>query len=151
MLAERVAPLLSDRSERAFLQAITGYHLLGEGVIARTAKNLAVGQYDRFGDFPGLRIGQRLVARDEARHIGFGVARARPAISRDREGAITAISEVIDNFATVAVELLETANTEMSTIVHSGYGVEPEDFYAEAMTLLQLPLRSIHFPETTTE
>jgi hypothetical protein len=62
MLDARVAPLLSDRGERAFLQAITSYHLLGEGVIARTAQNLAVGQYERFGDFPGFLAGQRLVA-----------------------------------------------------------------------------------------
>jgi ribonucleotide reductase beta subunit family protein with ferritin-like domain len=145
MLDARVAPLLSDRGERAFLQAITSYHLLGEGVIARTAQNLAVGQYERFGDFPGFLAGQRLVARDEARHIGFGVAYARRALSRDREGATAAISEVIDDFGAVATELLETANTEMSTIVRSGYGVEPEGFYTEAMRLLQLRLRSIRF------
>jgi len=145
MLDARVAPLLTDRSERAFLQAITGYHLIGEGVIARTAQNLAVGQYERFGDFPGLLAGQRLVARDEARHIGFGVAYARRSLSRDRDGAIAAISEVIDDFAAAAVELLETANRGMSTIVRSGYGVEPQGFYIEAMRLLQLRLRSIRF------
>jgi ribonucleotide reductase beta subunit family protein with ferritin-like domain len=145
MLDERVEPLLTDRSERIFLQAITGYHLIAEGVIARAAQNLTVGQYERFGDFPGLLAGQRLVARDEARHIGFGVAYARRSISRDREGAIAAISDVIDDFAAVAVELLETANQGMSTIVRSGYGVEPDGFYDEVMRLLQLRLRSIRF------
>ena len=147
MLSERVAPLLDDRSERAFLQAITGYHLLGEGVIARTAQNLAVGQYERFGDFPGLLAGQRLVARDEARHIGFGVVYARRALSRDRESSLGAISEVIDDFAAVAGELLKTANTEMSRIVRSGYGVEPEGFYSEAMRLLWSRLRTIGFSD----
>jgi len=147
MLDARVAPLLTDRSERAFLQAITGYHLLAEGVIARTAQNLAVGQYERFGDFPGLIAGQRHVARDEARHIGFGVAYARRSITRDRKRATATISEVIDDFASVAVELLETANRGMSTIVRSGYGVEPEGFYIEAMRLLQLRLRSIRFAD----
>jgi ribonucleotide reductase beta subunit family protein with ferritin-like domain len=147
MLHARVAPLLTDRSAGAFLQAITGYHLIGEGVIARTAQNLAVREYERFGDFPGLLAGQRLVARDEARHIGFGVAYARRSLSRDREGALAAIGEVIDDFAATAVELLDTANRRMSTIVRSGYGVDPLGFYAEAMRLLQLRLRSIRFLE----
>jgi hypothetical protein len=52
------------------LTAVVVYHLLGEGVIARTAQNLAADKYERLA-FPGLAEGQRLVARDEARHIGI--------------------------------------------------------------------------------
>jgi hypothetical protein len=106
-----------------------------------------VGQYERFGDFPGLLAGQRLVARDEARHIGFGVSYARRCVARDRQHALAAVGEVVDDFATVAGELLETANEGMGSLVLAGYGVEPAGFYAEAMRLLQLRLRSIGFLE----
>jgi hypothetical protein len=52
---------------------------------------------------------------------------------------------VIDDFAAAAVELLEPANRGMSAIVCSGYGVDPQGFYVEAMRLLQLRLRSIRY------
>ena len=51
--------------EDEFLAAVVVYHLLAEGVIARTAQNLAANQYEKLS-FPGLAEGQRLVARDEA-------------------------------------------------------------------------------------
>ena len=49
--------------------------------------------------------------------------------------------------AATAADLLETANRAMSTIVRSGYAVEPQGFYVEAMRLLQLRLRAIRFLE----
>jgi ribonucleotide reductase beta subunit family protein with ferritin-like domain len=146
-LEEWVRPLATGGGPDDFLKALVAYHLIAEGVIARTAQNLAVGQYERFGVFPGLLAGQRLVARDEARHIGFGVSYARRCVARDRQHALAAVGEVVDDFATVAGELLATANEGMGSLVLAGYGVEPAGFYAEAMRLLQLRLRSIGFLE----
>ena len=144
-LEERVLRLDRDRDEDAFLTAVVAYHLLAEGVVARTAQNLAAGQYVRFGDFPGLLAGQKLVARDEARHIGIGVSYARQRMTRDRAQAEAVIGEAIDDFARVSVQLLGTADDGMSDLVRAGYGVEPADFYAEGMRLLAVRLRSIGF------
>ena len=48
---------LSARSdEEDFLAAVVAYHLIGEGVVARTAQNLAADQYKRLA-FPGLGQG----------------------------------------------------------------------------------------------
>jgi ribonucleotide reductase beta subunit family protein with ferritin-like domain len=149
MLEERVRPLATSGRPDDFLRALVAYHLIAEGVVARTAQNLAVGQYERFGVFPGLLAGQRHVARDEARHIGFGVSYARRCVARDREHTLAVVGEVVDDFATAASELLETANEAMGSLVEAGYGVEPAGFYAEAMRLLQLRLRSIGFLEPT--
>lgn len=137
-----ISHLEEDRGEDAFLTAVVTYHLLAEGVIARTAQHLAAGQYERLS-FPGLAAGQRLVARDEARHIGIGVSYARGRMEADPEHARAVISAVMEEFGEVAAALLETANADMGALVRSGYGVEPEGFYAEAMRLLQIRLRSI--------
>jgi len=145
-LHEYVGALLHpDADADTFLRAVIVYHLLGEGVVARTAQNLAAGQYERFGAFPGLTEGQRLVARDEARHIGIGVSFVRQRLDRDEEGhARAVIKGVIDELTATAVELLATANsTGMAAIVRKGYGVAPEGFFAEAMRLTQLRLRSL--------
>jgi ribonucleotide reductase beta subunit family protein with ferritin-like domain len=142
-LDERVRLLDERRDEDTFLASIAVYHLLGEGVVARTAQNLAAGQYERYS-FPGLAEGQRLVARDEVRHIGIGVSYARLRMEADPERARAVIGEVMEEFAELAATLLATANDEgMGALVTTGYGIEPAGFYAEAMRLLQLRLRSI--------
>jgi ribonucleotide reductase beta subunit family protein with ferritin-like domain len=142
-LVEHIGRLERARDADTFLKSIVAYHILGEGVIARTGQNLAADQYSRLGDFPGLAEGQRLVARDEARHIGIGISYCRRRLAEDRERSLDLIGEVIEEFAATAGELLETANAGMDEIVRSGYGVEPAGFYGEAMRLLDLRLRAM--------
>jgi ribonucleotide reductase beta subunit family protein with ferritin-like domain len=141
-----VTPLESSDDEDVFLQAVTAYHLIGEGVVARTAQNLAGEQYTRFGSFPGLAQGQRHVVRDESRHIGFGVSYARRRMAQDRERASAAIETLVESFAQLSTDMLETAlESDMDVQVLGGYGVTPEEFYGEAMRLWQTRLRSIGF------
>jgi ribonucleoside-diphosphate reductase beta chain len=146
-LEQYVLPLNEHDDPDTFLKAVLVYHVLGEGVIARTGQNLAAGQYARMQGFPGLVEGQRLVARDEARHIGIGVSYMRGRMQEDPDRSRALIGEVMDDLLVMAGELLETANSGMSNLVVSGYGVDPEGFYAEVMRLLQLRLRSIGFAE----
>ncbi len=143
-LEHYVGRLSTTSDEDDFLAAVVVYHLIAEGVIARTAQNLAAGQYERLA-FPGLAEGQRLVARDEARHIGIGVAYVRRRLEREPEPARKVIGGVIDDFSQLATAMLATANEDMATLVRSGYGVEPAAFHAEAMRLLQLRLRTVGF------
>ena len=140
-------PLLDSRDEDTFLQAVVCYHVLGEGVVARTGQNLAAAQYDRYHGFPGLREGQRLVALDEARHIGIGVSYARKRMDADPEHAREVIGEVVNDLLEVAGEMLDTANEGMSDLVRSGYGVDPQTFFDEGMRLTQIRLRSIGYLE----
>ncbi len=144
-LEQWVLPLTERHDADTFLQAVLVYHVLGEGVIARTGQNLAAGQYERLRGFPGLVEGQRLVARDEARHIGIGVSHLRGRMQTDPERTRRLVGEVIDDMLAVATELLATAKDSMSDLVISGYGVDPEGFYAEVMRLVDLRLRSIGF------
>jgi len=144
-LEDYVSRLRDDPHPDRFLQAVVVYHLLGEGVVARTAQNLAAPMYERFGVFPGLARGQRLVARDEARHIGIGVTYCRQEMRRDPRRTRELVAEVIDEFTHLAVELLEKADDGMVDLVRGGYGVEPYGFYAEGMRLLSLRLRAIGF------
>jgi ribonucleotide reductase beta subunit family protein with ferritin-like domain len=153
---DRVAAMLYDALERwvgrirdgdlvAFVQAVVGYHLLAEGVVARTAQNLAVGQYESVGDFPGLIRGQALVARDEARHIGIGVSFIRRRMAEARDETIAAVTEVLDDFAGLAARGLEIGKAELEGILSDGYGVDADAFHAEAMRLLQIRLKSIGY------
>ena len=141
-LEHYVSRLSAGSDEDEFLAAVVAYHLLAEGVIARTAQNLAAGQYERLA-FPGLAEGQSLVAA--TRHIGIGVTYTRRRLEQDPRQAHEVIGAVIDDFGQLATALLATANQEMATLVRSGYGVEPAAFHAEAIRLMRLRLRSVGF------
>jgi ribonucleotide reductase beta subunit family protein with ferritin-like domain len=141
-LEHYVARLSKDSDEDEFLAAVVVYHLLGEGVIARTAQNLAADQYERLA-FPGLAEGQRLVARDEARHIGIGVSYARRRMEAEPERTRQVIEGVVEELVATAGEMLDAANAGMADLVAAGYGVDPQGFYDEAIRLTRLRLRSI--------
>jgi ribonucleotide reductase beta subunit family protein with ferritin-like domain len=144
-LEERIMALRDSPDEDTFLKAIFSYHLVAEGVVARTAQNLAVGQYERLGAFPGLIEGQRLVARDEARHIGIGVSYARQRVAEDGPQARAAIDDCLEQFAVLAAQGLEFGKAGLEDVLATGYGVDAESFHAEAMRLLQKRLRSIGY------
>ena len=114
-LDHHVSRLDAKRDPDTFLKAVVVYHLIAEGVVARTAQNLAAPMYERFGDFPGLARGQRLVARDEARHIGIGVSYCRERMTADPADARTLVAEVIEEFTDVAAALLETTSPSWPT------------------------------------
>ena len=139
-------PLETSADPDVFLRAVVAYHLIGEGVVARTAQNLVGDQYARYGSFPGLAAGQRRVARDEARHIGIGVSYVRQRLADDRDQAVAAVDEVVEEFGALATRLLETALSDgMDTQVLAGYGTDARGFYEEAMRLWQMRLRSIGY------
>jgi len=144
-LEEWVLPLNERQDADTFLQAILVYHVLGEGVIARTGQNLAAAQYQTLQGFPGLIEGQRLVSRDEARHIGIGVSHIRQRMNADPDHTRHLVGTVLEDVVAVAGEMLETANNGMTNLVRTGYGVDPNGFYAEVMRLVDIRLRSIGY------
>ena len=72
-LPRTMRALLKDDSPEALLQAVMLYHFYVEGVAAEAGYSLYYALFERSGRFPGLERGIRLIQRDEARHIAFGV------------------------------------------------------------------------------
>lgn len=142
-----VSELNHKRDEDTFLRAVMAYHLIAEGVVARTAQNLAGDQYSHLGEFPGLKEGQRLVSRDEARHIGIGVSYARQRISDDPIRARAVIANGLAEYAQIAAEGLSLVGDDLDSVVQRGYGVDAEAFYGEMMRLMDVRLRSIGYLE----
>ena len=143
-LEHHVARLSATSDEDDFLGAVVVYHLLAEGVIARTAQNLAASQYERLS-FPGLAEGQRLVARDEARHIGIGVSYVRRRMTAAPAQTTAVIDGVLEELLALWSELLGPADAQLGDLVRSGYGIEPIDFYSEALRLVQVRLASVGY------
>jgi ribonucleotide reductase beta subunit family protein with ferritin-like domain len=146
-LEHHVGRLSANSDEDEFLAAVVVYHLLAEGVIARTAQNLAATQYERLA-FPGLAEGQRLVARDEARHIGIGVSYVRRRMDVAPEQTSAVITRVMEELLQLWSELLGPADAELGDLVRSGYGIDPIDFYSEALRLVGVRLASVGYEAT---
>ena len=67
----------------AWVQGITIYHLIVEGMLALTGQKFLLGILRELGIMPGFYAGFTAVARDESRHVNFGVRALMEAGIRD--------------------------------------------------------------------
>jgi ribonucleoside-diphosphate reductase beta chain len=107
LLKSRVDRLGSNPDDRdALVEAITLYHMVIEGMLALTGQHFIIDYNERMGTLPGFVEGFSNVARDEHRHIAFGVRfltdcveedeRYREVIQGMLEQAIPVADKVID-------------------------------------------------------
>jgi ribonucleoside-diphosphate reductase beta chain len=66
-----------------FVEGITTYHLIIEGVLAMTGQRFILKYMEDHGLFPGFQKGFSLVEQDEHRHIAFGVRFLRDVMEQD--------------------------------------------------------------------
>lgn len=82
---ERVRRDPGDR--RAWVEAMVTYHIVIEAYLAVTGQRSLLRIFRRVGLLPGFTAGFTAVARDESRHIGFGVMALRRRVQEDPEVA----------------------------------------------------------------
>jgi ribonucleoside-diphosphate reductase beta chain len=78
--------LKSDRSVRAQIRASVTYNMIIEGVLAETGYHGFRSTLESNGKMPGLLDGIRLTARDESRHIRYGVYLLNRLINQSPDG-----------------------------------------------------------------
>jgi ribonucleoside-diphosphate reductase beta chain len=66
-----------------FVEGVTTYHLIIEGVLAMTGQRFILKYMEDHGMFPGFQKGFSLVEQDEHRHIAFGVRFLKDAVASD--------------------------------------------------------------------
>src|SRR5438874_3327695 len=70
-------------NEQAWVEGVVTYHLIIEGYLAITGQRSLLRTLRNVGLMPGFRAGFTAVARDESRHIGFGVLALRRRVAAD--------------------------------------------------------------------
>jgi ribonucleoside-diphosphate reductase beta chain len=138
-----IEALTTDPTPDAYLRAVVAYHLIGEGVVARVSTTLSTPVFERLGDFPGILMGQRLVSRDESRHIGIGVTFVRQEMIRTPARTLRLVDEVLQHSVARFVEVLGLATDGLSQAVADNYGATPQEYFMEASRLIGVRLRSI--------
>jgi ribonucleoside-diphosphate reductase beta chain len=83
-------------NRRAWVEAVVTYHLIIEGYLALGGQRSLLRMFRASGLMPGFYTGFTAVARDESRHIGYGVLALRRRISEDPEMARAITLKVLD-------------------------------------------------------
>jgi len=116
---------LSDVAERIrqeptnlahLIEGITLYHVIVEGTMALAGQRGILEFYRQNNLFPAFRGGFTAVARDESRHVVFGVKFLREMIQRDAANA-RVVKVAIDKYAQVAFTALTPADENIPDIL----------------------------------
>lgn len=77
----------------SWYEAITLYHFVLEGVLATAGQRIMLRLAKQFGSLPVFVAGLENVARDESRHVSFGMEALRQGVEQGRGPAILAVIE----------------------------------------------------------
>jgi ribonucleoside-diphosphate reductase beta chain len=103
LLKKRVDRLASEPDDRdALVEVITLYHMVIEGMLALTGQHFIIEYNERVGTLPGFVEGFSNVARDEHRHIAFGVRFLTDCVNEDER-----YREVIQNMLTESLPIAD--------------------------------------------
>jgi ribonucleoside-diphosphate reductase beta chain len=107
LLKARVDRLAREPEDTVQLvQAVTLYHMIIEGVLALTGQHFIIDYNEQEGTLPGFVEGFKNVARDEHRHIAFGV-RFLTDMAREDERYAKAIQDMMAEALPIADKVLD--------------------------------------------
>jgi Ribonucleotide reductase, small chain len=85
-----------------WVRAVTLFHLVTEGVLALNGQRGVVASLSRTRYLQGVKAGFTAMARDEARHVSYGLHALRLAVN---EGRTADIADVVEQAAPLAVSI----------------------------------------------
>ncbi len=137
---------------RAWVEAVVTYHLMIEGYLALGGQRTLLRFFRNFGLMPGFTGGFTAVARDESRHIGFGVLALRRRVAEDPEMARVVSLKVLD---LLEPTVLTVVNPDNRLSLPDPAGLPPEhrqsplEFREFALDSLAKRLRAIGISDST--
>jgi ribonucleoside-diphosphate reductase beta chain len=94
----------------SWVQAITVYHLMVEGLLALTGQRRALRLLRTNDLLPAFRAGFTAVTRDESRHVSYGIWALRQAVRAGHEADIQA---VVDRTLTACIRVYANPGIEL--------------------------------------
>jgi ribonucleotide reductase beta subunit family protein with ferritin-like domain len=131
--------LRHDRSKPKLAQAITLYHIVIEASLAQPGQHFIEDSLTKRDLLPGLREGIGHVARDEQRHIAFGVKMIADLIREDPE-CEPAIEELLREILPYTAAVFVPPGWDERYVTSFGFTLE--DLYAHGADAIQSRLRA---------
>ena len=119
-----------------FVEGITTYHLIIEGVLAMTGQRFILKYAEDHGLYPGFCKGFNLVEQDEHRHIAFGVRFLRDSMQSDPERFGPIIQRRVEELVPKALHVFVPPYAESARSFVS-YGYRSEHIYGFAYRKLK--------------
>jgi len=120
-----------------YAQCIALYHIVVEGTLAHPGQHFMLGYLQKFGVMPGFRAGIAHIARDESRHMAFGIQALGDLVAGDvaiRRAVIRLLNRVLP----WAVSVLAPPNLDFGYL--RSFDIEVEDLYAFSLRSLETKL-----------
>jgi ribonucleoside-diphosphate reductase beta chain len=124
----------------ALIEGVVLYHIVIEASLALTGQRFLLNYTREEGMLPGFRQGFTAVARDESRHVNFGVRFLKEMVERDRDNA-QIIQGTLMRALPVALTVIEAPGGDMTYFDPLPYG--PDDLRAFAYNSLEKRLRLV--------
>jgi ribonucleoside-diphosphate reductase beta chain len=145
---------LEPQDRHAWAEAIVTYHLIIEGYLALAGQRNLLRYFRAAGLMPGFTTGFTAVARDESRHIGFGVLALRRRLLEDREtGRVMArkVLDLLEPAAMTAVNPESRLNVPDPATIPPELRQSPIDLREFAIGQLSKRLRAVGLSDPTVE
>jgi ribonucleoside-diphosphate reductase beta chain len=141
-------------NRRAWVESIVTYHLIIEGYLALAGQRNLLRYFRSAGLMPGFTTGFTAVARDESRHIGFGVLVLRRRVREDREmGRVVArkVLELLEPAALTAVNPESKLNVPDPGTIPAELRQSPIELREFSIGSLCKRLRSVGLSDVTVD
>ncbi len=122
------------------VEGVTLYHIIAEGTLALAGQRNMLNRSKRMGGYPGFQQGFTAVARDESRHILFGVKFLRDAVQQD-SAYINVIRNTIARWMPQIHETLYLSEPQRAVLTF--LGEDPNDIINFGMNSLRKKLKVI--------
>lgn len=122
------------------VEGVTLYHIIAEGTLALAGQRNMLNRNKRLGWYPGFQQGFTAVARDESRHVLFGVKFLRDMVQQDSASA-DVIRETIRRWMPEIHETLYLSEFQRALLV--SFEEEPDDIMNFGMNSLRKKLKVI--------
>ncbi|MGZ5308189.1 MAG: ribonucleotide-diphosphate reductase subunit beta [Solirubrobacterales bacterium] len=137
--------LRTDKSLPKFAQAIALYHMVIEATLAQPGQHFIEDFFIKSGTMPAFSEGMVNVARDEQRHIGFGVKTLADAFASPQgEECKAAVVEILREMMPYAVGVFVPPGWDERYVTE--YGFTLEDIYAWGMRSVEAKWRMTGYP-----
>lgn len=140
MLPAAAEKIRRERSLDALVEGVVLYHIVIEGTLALTGQRFLLNFLRERDLLPGFRSGFTAVARDESRHVGFGVRFLREQVEADARFA-EVIKRTLDELTPVSLTVIDPPDGDQSFFEPLTYG--PEQLTEYALHSLDKRLRGI--------
>ena len=132
-----------DHSIETFIRGVVTYHLTIEGVVALSGQRYVLQFFRERGIMPGFRNGFTAVARDESRHVNFGMKFLKEAIAEDPR-LVKVVHQQLAQTMPAAARIFDPPAGDRGKGVLLGFTMG--DLYAYGFETLQKRLHSIDCP-----